>query len=553
MTRRRYLTRTLSLRLVALAQLGLALGLGALVLVLGHSPLVAFALAAMTCVAAAPLLSLSSILGRMERAFDAAGRNEFITRLHPSWFRETGRVATHFNAMMVALDESTSRLERLALHDPLTRLPNRTHFMTSFARAFAAATTAQQELAVLFMDVDRFKIVNDSLGHTIGDRLLAVVSRRLVSAAQGAVVARIGGDEFTVLIEGAGAERRAVETADRIQAAFQQPLILGTEEIFTSMSIGIASRTPADQEITDLLRKSDVALYHAKAEGRGRAAIFRPEDDGASTNQFDLDNALRRAVSRGELRLVFQPVIDLVDGHIAGAEALLRWDHPHRGVLSPSMFIAVAEDTGQIVRIGEWVLQEACSWAARFEEERPHLPFTISVNISAAEFRQPGLADRLAAAITASGIVPSHLKLEVTESVLIGDVEGTIGLLSELRGLGVGLSIDDFGTGYSSLSYLQRLPVDTLKIDQSFVRSLAAEVTAGPVLRAIADLGNALFMQVVTEGIETREQMEFVSEIGCRYGQGFFFSQPLTPEAFIDLLRAESASEGSAGNLPLAS
>jgi len=549
MTGKRTIPRTLSLRLFAIAGLALAVGLGLLLLTLGRSPIAALALVAMVGAGAMPVLSLSAMLRRMRGAFEAASRNEFAVRLDRSPFSEVDAAATSFNAMVGALDETTTRLERLALHDPLTRLPNRTNFMNSFTRAFASAAAADRDLAVMFMDVDRFKVINDSLGHGIGDRLLAVVSRRLVSAAEGAVVARIGGDEFTVLIEGDNAERRAAETADRIHAAFQQPLALGTEEIFTSMSIGIACRTPEDRGITDLLRKSDVALYRAKADGRGRAAIFRPEHDGATNDQFDLDNALRRAVSRGELRLLFQPIIDLADGHIAGAEALLRWEHPHRGVLSPSMFIAVAEETGQIVRIGEWVLQEACSWAARFQRQRPGRPFVMSVNISAAEFRQAGLADRLAAVIDASGVIPSHLKLEVTESVLIGDVEATVGLLSELRGLGVGLSIDDFGTGYSSLSYLQRLPVDTLKIDQSFVRSLAVEASAGPVLRAIADLGNALFMQVVAEGIETHEQMEFVSEIGCRYGQGYYFSKALAPEALELLL--ESGEPDATGDVKL--
>ena len=540
MVGKRVVPRTFSLRFLARLGVTVALIAGGGLAAVGY-PLAGDAAVVVLILAGAVVMStLGGTLRTLQPAFDAAGRSEFSTSIGRSRFSELDGAALAFNRMSGALAESTSRLQRLALHDPLTRLPNRTQFMTSFTRAFAASAASGGELAVLFMDVDRFKFINDSLGHGIGDRLLAVVSRRLVSASNGAVVARIGGDEFTVLIEGGGAERRALETADRIQAAFQQPVALGQDEIFTSMSVGIASRTADDRGITDLLRKADVALYRAKADGRGRAALFRPEHDGGTSEQFDLDNALRRAVERGELNLQFQPITDLSDGHIAGAEALLRWNHPHRGVLSPSMFIAVAEETGQIVRIGQWVLEEACSWATHFQRLRPHLPFVMSVNISAVEFRQPGLADRLARVLDATGLIPSHLKLEVTESVLIGDIEDTVGLLSELRGLGVGLSIDDFGTGYSSLSYLQRLPVDTLKIDQSFIRSLSSEATAGPVLRAIADLGNALFMQVVAEGIETREEMEFVAEIGCRYAQGYYYSQPLGASEFEALLVTES-------------
>ncbi len=426
-------------------------------------------------------------------------------------------------------------LDHQAFHDPLTGLPNRARFMSSFSDALSSAAREKRNVAVLFMDVDRFKYVNDSLGHGVGDLLLAVLSRRLVGAADGALVARLGGDEFTILVTGNRPDMSARLIAQRIATALDQPFSIAGHELFVSMSIGAAVSTPRDKTITELLRKADIALYRAKADGRNCFVAFSDELDALSAELFDLDNALRHAVGRGELLLQYQPIVDLKTDAPSGMEALLRWNHPHRGILSPADFISMAEESGEIVHIGRWVLREACRQTVEFQKSLAGVSLVVSVNVSASEFRQPGFTDNVAQTLSETGLSPYLLKLELTESVLLGDVPGTLEILSELKNLGVGLSIDDFGTGYSSLSYLQRLPVDVLKIDQSFIGGLNREETAGPVLRAIVALGNALGMEIVAEGLETRAQVEFLGSIGCQFGQGFYYSQAVSPDAFVHL------------------
>jgi len=488
-------------------------------------------------------LRLQRSLSDLGVALEQVGSGEMALRLPGSHLREIHHLARSFNLMASSLQESTERLEHQAFHDPLTGLPNRAMFMASFSRALTAAQACGGGVAVLFLDIDRFKVLNDSLGHGVGDQLLAALSQRLVAATRGHLVARLGGDEFTVLIDAPTPEETAMTVADHVLDACRLPFSVAGHEIFASVSIGFAVSCETDRTITDLLRKADIALYRAKSEGRGCAVLFRRDLDELSVEQFDLDNALRRSVERGELMLQYQPIVDLRTGQVTGTEALLRWNHPHRGVLSPSMFIAVAEETGEIIRIGQWVLEEACRQAVLFQAIRPNVPLSISVNISATEFRQPGLSARIERVLNSTGLVPRNLKLELTESVLLGDVPQTMEILNELKGLGVCLSIDDFGTGYSSLSYLQRLPVDLLKIDQSFVASLGSEATSGPVVRAVIDLANALFMQVIAEGIETREQLEFLRSIGCPLGQGFYFHRALDPADFEGVLLQEQLSD----------
>ena len=393
-------------------------------------------------------------------------------------------------------------------------------------------------MAVLFLDVDRFKYLNDTLGHAVGDQLLSVFSQRLVGAAEGQMVARLGGDEFTVLIQSTNAHATALRIAERILHSLRRPFSLSGQEMFVSSSIGIAVSTQEDRTSTELLRKADIALYRAKAEGRARHVLFSPDLDAIPAEQFDLDNALRRSVERQELLLLYQPIVDLRSGDIAGMEALLRWDHPHRGILSPAVFIAIAEETGEIIRIGQWVLEEACRKTVEFQRTRPLYPLTVCVNISAAEFRQRDLPRRIAKVLEATALPANQLKLELTESVLIQDIPATLEMLAELRALGVGLSIDDFGTGYSSLSYLQRLPVDTLKVDQSFIARLGVDATSGPVLRAIVEMGNALKMNVVAEGIENAWQWDFLYGIGCKQGQGHLFKEPVSGAEFARLVAA---------------
>jgi diguanylate cyclase (GGDEF)-like protein len=470
---------------------------------------------------------------------EAASDGELGGRLPPARLREVQAVAHAFNRMADSVQESTDSLVYRAFHDPLTGLPNRALFLSGFTRALASARRTNR-VAVMFLDVDRFKYLNDSLGHGIGDQLLSIFSQRVVGAADGHMVARLGGDEFTVLIQAANAQAAALRVAERIMYALRRPFSLSGQEMFVTSSIGIAVSTEADRTTTELLRKADIALYRAKAEGRSRFVLFTPELDAIPTEQFDLDNALRRSVERHELLLHYQPLIDLRTGDITGMEALLRWDHPHRGILSPATFISIAEETGEIIRIGQWVLEEACRSTVEFQRLRPGYPLTVCVNISAVEFRQRDLPRRIASVLHDTGLPPGQLKLELTESVLIQDVPSSLEMLGELRDLGVGLAIDDFGTGYSSLSYLQRLPVDTLKVDQSFIARLGIDPTSGPVLRAIVEMGNALKMNVVAEGIENRWQWEFLAEIGCRQGQGHFFTAPVEATEFGRLLAAHN-------------
>ncbi|QFG02548.1 putative bifunctional diguanylate cyclase/phosphodiesterase [Tepidiforma bonchosmolovskayae] len=449
----------------------------------------------------------------------------------PSPVREIDELGADLHRSLASLQVSTDSLIYRAFHDPLTDLPNRAMFLAAFARALSDERRPNR-VAILFMDVDRFKYLNDTLGHGVGDQLLSVFAQRLVGAAEGHMVARLGGDEFTVLVRGEGAASEAVRVARRVLQALRRPFSVAGQEMFVTSSIGIAVNGAEDRTTTELLRKADVALYRAKSEGRARFVVYSAELDADPAERFDLDNGLRRAVERNELQLLYQPIVDLETGALVGMEALLRWNHPHRGVLSPATFIAVAEETGEIVRIGNWVMEEACRETARVQQLRPGLPLTVSVNISAAEFRQADLPGRVRRILESTGLEPHALTLELTESVLLHDTAAAMASLDELGRLGVGLALDDFGTGYSSLSYLQRLPVDTLKIDQSFVGRLGADPASGPLTRAIVEMGHALGMRVVAEGVETEWQLAYLREIGCQLGQGRLFAGPLAAEQF---------------------
>ncbi len=499
-------------------ELGVALGLGFLVAGLVERKV------------ACPLDLIASTMR-------AAADGNYEAQLPDSSVREVQGIAVAFQQMSGAVQESTDSLVHRAFHDPLTGLPNRALFLSGFTRALNLQQR-KNRVAVLFLDVDRFKYLNDTLGHGVGDQLLSVFSQRLVGAAEGQLVARLGGDEFTVLVQSTNAQATALRIAERILYSLQRPFSLSGHEMFVSSSIGIAVSAQGDRTSTELLRKADIALYRAKAEGRARLVLFTPELDSVPAEQFDLDNALRRSVERQELLLHYQPIVDLRSGDVNGMEALLRWDHPHRGILSPATFISIAEETGEIIRIGQWVLEEACRKTVEFQRVRPNYPLTVCVNISAAEFRQIDLPRRIAKVLETTGLPPKQLKLELTESVLIRDIPSTLEMLGELRALGVGLSIDDFGTGYSSLSYLQRLPVDTLKVDQSFIARLGVDATSGPVLRAIVDLGNALKMNIVAEGIENAWQWDFLYGIGCKQGQGHLFKEPVDGAEFARLIAA---------------
>ena len=430
-----------------------------------------------------------------------------------------------------------AQLARLAATDPLTGLPNRTLFLDRLGHALARAAQERSEVCVLFLDLDRFKVLNDSLGHEAGDRALLAVAERLVAAVRPSdTVARFGGDEFMVLLEGCSTGE-ATTVAERVLAALRVPLRVNGHDAIIDASVGIAVSTSALKDPADLLRAADTALYHAKATGRGRVVVFESGMYADAVMRLDRETALRAAVAQGQLRLQFQPEIDLGTGRIASLEALVRWDRPGHGTVAPEDFIPVAEETGLILPLGEWVLAEACrqarTWSVpRGAEEAP----TVSVNVSARQVRQAQFADQIARVLRETGLAAERLKLEVTERVFVEDAAATGEALRGVKALGVGLAIDDFGMEYSSLGYLRRLPVDTLKIDRAFVGGVGSEGQDQAILVAIAGLAHALGVTVTAEGVETAKQLALARRAGCDRAQGYYLGRPLDPAALPMLL-----------------
>ena len=427
-----------------------------------------------------------------------------------------------------ALEE---QLMHQAFHDPLTGLANRALFLDRVRHAIHRAPRRQYAVSVCFIDLDNFKTVNDSLGHATGDRLLVEAATRLERCVRvGDTIARLGGDEFAVLVEEAEHLPAVVQVAERVTEALAQPFALDGKEVFVSASIGIASRVDLESP-DELLRNADVAMYIAKTRGKGRYVLFEPHMHAAALERLELEADLRRAVEREEFRLHYQPIVQLGNGRIVGVEALLRWEHPTRGDVPPSIFVPIAEETGLIVPLGRWVLLEACRQARAWQTD-PGLEasgITMTVNISGRHLQDPALIDDVETAVAATGLDPHTLVLEITESMLMEYADLTLKKLRRLCGAGVALAIDDFGTGYSSLSYLQRFPVDILKIDKSFVDAMGGK-TDGPVLaRAIVALGDTMRLRTVAEGIETVEQAEALRALGCTLGQVFLYARPLPP------------------------
>ena len=421
------------------------------------------------------------------------------------------------------------RFEHQLLHDDLTQLPNRTLFRDRLERALARSVRRRQSCAVLSLDVDRFRLINDSLGPSVGDGLLREVAARLDSCLRPEdTVARTGGDEFMVLVESVDSVDEAVAVADRVAQALQPPFNSQARELYLSASVGIAVGRGGRDRPEDVLQNADVAVHRAKENGRARCEVFRQEMNPHPLKRIGLETDLRRGVERGEFELEYQPMVDLAGGRITGVEALIRWHHPDRGVVRPLDFIPVAEETGLILPLGRWVLREACAQAAAWT--RPGAPpLVVCVNLSARQFQQPRLrlADEVASALAGSGLAPGALCLELTESAVMQDVEAAIVAMRELGRLGVELALDDFGTGYSSLSYLRRFPLGLVKIDRSFVAELTADPETESIVHALIDVCHALGATVVGEGIETETQASRLIELGCDLGQGAHFSPPL--------------------------
>jgi diguanylate cyclase (GGDEF)-like protein len=449
------------------------------------------------------------------------------------------RAVANVLADAIARRHSEDEIRHRALHDPLTGLPNRSLLMDRLRLALAHGSRRESSVAVLFLDFDHFKLINDSLGHATGDELLSAVAKRLDTRLRaGDTLARIGGDEFVIICDDLADAAEARTIASGISDVLQEPFLAnGSTELTLRASIGIAisSGTKADAE--NLIAEADAAMYRAKERGGGRSETFDEVMRGDATSQLRLENDLAKALDNDQLRVAYQPIVELETGHLLGVEALVRWQHPKLGLVSPADFIPLAEATGMIVPIGEWVLREACRQAAGWRDEAPlRTAPTVAVNLSLRQLTEPGLRGMVHAALSDAGLDPAALHLEVTESAVMLQAERAVDTLATLKELGVAIHLDDFGTGYSSLSHLRRFPIDALKIDRSFVATVADDTDDETIVTAIINMADSLDVEVVAEGIETSEQADLLQRLGCRMAQGYLYSRPVAAEAISALL-----------------
>lgn len=445
---------------------------------------------------------------------------------------------------MSDITERKSAEEKLAhdaVHDALTGLPNRKKLMERMARSIKRIKfNSNYGFAVLFIDLDRFKTINDSLGHQAGDELLLIITEKLSELVRPSdMVARLGGDEFVVVLENVRSKARVGQIAERILACLQKPNEIAGHQIYSSASIGVVLASPVYDKPDDLVRDADIAMYRAKVKGKARFEIYDSKMHSGAVSLLQMEMDLRRAIDRDEFTLNYQPIVSLNSEKIVGFEALIRWNHPTRGNIPPNDFIPVAEETGLILPIGNWVLREACSQMQQWREKYALAnSLVVNVNLSARQLEQKDMVKQIAQILKETKLDPACLKLEITESVIMKNAEETITKVRQLREMGVLLSIDDFGTGYSSLSYLHRFPIDTLKVDRSFVNLIGAEGEHSEIIQTIITLAYNLGMDVVAEGVETAEQLDFLRQVNCNYGQGYFYSRPVT-----NLLAAEMIEE----------
>ena len=464
------------------------------------------------------------------------------------WISENARVVRHADGSVQFYEgtvvditerrEHEAALEYQAHHDSLTGLPNRALLPDRIEQAIAQAGRSGKQVAVVFVDLDHFKLINDSLGHHVGDRLLLEVASRLKTCVRGNdTVVRQGGDEFVLVLAEQQGEDDILAVVSRLLDAVSQPWTDNGQEYGLSCSIGVSCFPQDGDESGALLRSADAAMYQAKASGRSTYHFYTPELNQAVSERLELENSLRHALEREEFRVYYQPRIDVASSRIVGAEALIRWDCPGKGIVPPDSFISIAEETGLIIPIGQWILREACRQNSAWR--RAGLPpIAVSVNLSPIQFRHTGLVDSVAAALTEAGLDPKSLELEVTESFVMHDAERINVAMQSLKALGVDIAVDDFGTGYSSLSYLKRFPVDRLKVDKSFVRDIDSDPDDAAIVRAIITLGHALNLRVVAEGVETAAHLDYLKLHGCDEVQGYYFSRPVPASQLESLLRA---------------
>ena len=484
------------------------------------------------------------ISGHDEVSWLATKINEMLTKLHES----EERLHCYNANLEQTVQDRTQEIEHQAFHDKLTGLPNRALFTDRIGAALAKAQRSKLATAAFFIDLDNFKLINDSLGHSVGDALLIAVAQRLKNAIRpGDTVARLGGDEFTVILEDLNDKSEATKVAETILQNLRAPFSLDGVEAFANASIGIAFTADANTEVDHLMKNADTAMYRAKANGKSNFVVYDEGMNDHAVERLEIETGLRKAVINGEISIQYQPLIDLETNAMKGAEALARWNHPTKGAITPGRFIPIAEETGIIVPLGYWILEEACRQTAEWREQFDLEAFTISINLSGKQLQRDDVVDRVAEILYKTGLAPHALKLEITESVLMSDRAAVVEKMRLLKELGIKLALDDFGTGYSSLSTLGSFPVDTLKIDQSFISRLGEEEQAVSIVQAIIALSRSMKMDVTGEGVETPLQRQMTTDLGCHTGQGYLFDRPLSPE---DLRERLHQNAGNRKNEP---
>ena len=497
-----------------------------------------------------PVLMMTGLddIASIDHAFEV-GATDFITK--PLNYAILGHRVRYLLRTMQAFEsvrKSKKEIHHLAFYDALTNLPNRRLFGDRLQQAVEQARRNNHLMGILFIDIDNFKRINDSFGHSIGDKLLRTVASQLLTCLRrsdsvsrelddGAIsVARLGGDEFTVLLTRLEKAENAANIAKRIIDAVSVPFLLGDEEIVVTPSIGIAVFPYDGDSVEELVKNADTAMFHAKENGKNNYQFYTNSMSATAFERLSMENALRKGLGNNEFEVYYQPKIDLAMNRVVGLEALIRWNHPEMGLVSPANFIPLAEDTGLIVPLGEWVLHAVCTQMKKWQDSGLE-PMRVAVNLSACQFRQTMLRQQVKRILNDTGIAPEYLELELTESVIMDDIQTSSAVLRELKKMGVHISMDDFGTGYSSLSLLKRLPLDTLKIDQSFVRDITTDADDAAIVDAIISLAHSLRLRVIAEGVENNRQLDFLRRQGCDEVQGYLFSRPLPVAAIEAWLR----------------